>query len=95
MFLKIFFIFNYFELGGVGILMIQLAENQVPHHELQPMVAMRQVVRSNSPKFTNEDKWSSEMKDLLAKCVEKKPVERYTSESLLSVRCFVIDKFLF
>jgi serine/threonine protein kinase len=96
-----FFFFSYFICyviifkGGVGIMMIQLAENKVPHHDLQPMVAMRQVVRSTAPKFTNESNWSSEMIDFLAKCLEKKPLERQTEEKLLKVFIFCFYFFFY
>ena len=66
--------------------LIELAENKVPLSELQPMVALRQIPKKDPPKLIEEEKWSSEFKDFLVKCLQKEPDERYSSEQLLKVK---------
>lgn len=70
--------------------LIELAENRVPLSDLQPMAALRQIPRKDPPKLAEEDRWSSEFKDFLKKCLQKEPDERESAEKLLKVKHFFL-----
>ncbi|OMJ90284.1 hypothetical protein SteCoe_7398 [Stentor coeruleus] len=76
------------DVWAVGILAFELAEGSPPVEGKNKLQVLAEISNSPSPMLKNLDDWSSEFKEFLAKCFEKKP------ENRPEVTCLLNDPFL-
>uniref|UniRef100_A0A7N8X8R9 non-specific serine/threonine protein kinase n=1 Tax=Mastacembelus armatus TaxID=205130 RepID=A0A7N8X8R9_9TELE len=71
------------DIWSLGITLIELAQIEPPHHELNPMRVLLKIAKSEPPTLDKPDKWSQEFKDFLKKALDKNPETRPTAAQLL------------
>lgn len=71
------------DIWSLGITLIELAQIEPPHHELNPMRVLLKIAKSEPPTLDQPDKWSQEFKDFLKKALDKNPETRPTAAQLL------------
>lgn len=77
------------DIWSLGITAIELAQMKPPHWEAGSIRALFLIATKPSPKLSDQEKWSTEFNDFIAKCVQKNPKDRPVAKELLSV-CFDI-----
>ncbi|XP_053320680.1 serine/threonine-protein kinase 10 [Spea bombifrons] len=71
------------DIWSLGITLIEMAEKEPPHHELNPMRVLLKIAKSEPPTLVAPSKWSPEFKDFLKKALDKNPETRPSSVQLL------------
>ncbi|XP_032844680.2 STE20-like serine/threonine-protein kinase isoform X2 [Tyto alba] len=71
------------DIWSLGITLIEMAQIEPPHHELNPMRVLLKIAKSDPPTLTQPSKWSSDFKDFLRKCLEKNVDARWNATQLL------------
>ncbi|KAL6469696.1 hypothetical protein MHYP_G00208150 [Metynnis hypsauchen] len=71
------------DIWSLGITLIELAQMEPPHHELNPMRVLLKIAKSDPPMLEQPSKWSMDFKDFLRKCLDKNPETRPTATQLL------------
>ncbi|XP_041864640.1 serine/threonine-protein kinase 10 [Melanotaenia boesemani] len=71
------------DIWSLGITLIELAQIEPPHHELNPMRVLLKIAKSEPPSLEEPYKWSKEFKDFLKKSLDKNPEMRPTAAQLL------------
>ncbi|XP_070839866.1 serine/threonine-protein kinase 10 [Chaetodon trifascialis] len=71
------------DIWSLGITLIELAQIEPPHHELNPMRVLLKIAKSEPPTLEQPHKWSQEFKDFLKKALDKNPETRPTATQLL------------
>ncbi|TKS83074.1 Serine/threonine-protein kinase 10 [Collichthys lucidus] len=71
------------DIWSLGITLIELAQIEPPHHELNPMRVLLKIAKSEPPTLEQPHKWSREFKDFLKKALDKNPETRPTATQLL------------
>uniref|UniRef100_A0A7N6BNF9 non-specific serine/threonine protein kinase n=1 Tax=Anabas testudineus TaxID=64144 RepID=A0A7N6BNF9_ANATE len=71
------------DIWSLGITLIELAQIEPPHHELNPMRVLLKIAKSEPPTLEQPHKWSQEFKDFLRKALDKNPETRPTAAQLL------------
>lgn len=71
------------DIWSLGITLIELAQIEPPHHELNPMRVLLKIAKSEPPTLDQPSKWSMEFKDFLKKALDKNPETRPTAAHLL------------
>ncbi|KAJ7325171.1 hypothetical protein JRQ81_018191 [Phrynocephalus forsythii] len=71
------------DVWSLGITLIEMAEIEPPHHELNPMRVLLKIAKSEPPSLAQPSKWSSDFKDFLKKCLEKNVDARWNTAELL------------
>uniref|UniRef100_H3APZ9 non-specific serine/threonine protein kinase n=1 Tax=Latimeria chalumnae TaxID=7897 RepID=H3APZ9_LATCH len=71
------------DIWSLGITLIEMAQIEPPHHELNPMRVLLKIAKSDPPALDVPSKWSQEFKDFLKKALDKNPETRPTAEQLL------------
>uniref|UniRef100_A0AAY5EMD5 non-specific serine/threonine protein kinase n=1 Tax=Electrophorus electricus TaxID=8005 RepID=A0AAY5EMD5_ELEEL len=71
------------DIWSLGITLIELAQIEPPHHELNPMRVLLKVAKSEPPTLDEPSKWSNDFKDFLRKALDKNPETRPTGAQLL------------
>uniref|UniRef100_A0A8C3A3Y7 non-specific serine/threonine protein kinase n=1 Tax=Cyclopterus lumpus TaxID=8103 RepID=A0A8C3A3Y7_CYCLU len=66
------------DVWSLGITLIELAQIEPPHHELNPMRVLLKIAKSEPPTLEQPHKWSQEFKDFLKKALDKNPETRPT-----------------
>ena len=72
------------DVWSAGITMIEMADMNPPHHEMNQMRVCFRITKSNPPTVLEPNKWSKQFLDFLSKCLVKQPGGRATSKDLLS-----------
>ncbi|XP_068187464.1 serine/threonine-protein kinase 10 [Antennarius striatus] len=72
------------DIWSLGITLIELAQIEPPHHELNPMRVMLKIAKSEPPTLDLPHKWSQDFKDFLKKALDKNPETRPTAVQLLA-----------
>jgi serine/threonine protein kinase len=74
------------DVWSLGITIIEMADGVPPNHDIPTLRAMRQTtsLAFPAPTFKDPTKWSSELLDFVAKCLEKDPQKRASSKELAS-----------
>uniref|UniRef100_A0A672GIY6 non-specific serine/threonine protein kinase n=1 Tax=Salarias fasciatus TaxID=181472 RepID=A0A672GIY6_SALFA len=72
------------DIWSLGITLIELAQIEPPHHELNPMRVLLKIAKSEPPTLEQQHKWSLEFKDFLKKVLDKNPESRPTAAQLLA-----------
>ncbi|XP_056207013.1 STE20-like serine/threonine-protein kinase isoform X1 [Falco biarmicus] len=71
------------DIWSLGITLIEMAQIEPPHHELNPMRVLLKIAKSDPPTLAQPSKWSSDFKDFLKKCLEKNVDARWSAYQLL------------
>lgn len=71
------------DVWSLGITIIEMAEGKPPLHGIHPMRAIFMIPNKPPPSFTDKTKWSEDMIDFVAQCLQKNAAERRTSKELL------------
>ncbi|XP_049665630.1 STE20-like serine/threonine-protein kinase isoform X3 [Accipiter gentilis] len=71
------------DIWSLGITLIEMAQIEPPHHELNPMRVLLKIAKSDPPTLAQPSKWSSDFKDFLKKCLEKNVDTRWSATQLL------------
>ncbi|CAO2585797.1 STE20-like serine/threonine-protein kinase [Lemmus lemmus] len=79
------------DVWSLGITLIEMAEIEPPHHELNPMRVLLKIAKSEPPTLAQPSKWSSNFKDFLKKCLEKNVDARWTTAQLLQHPFVTVD----
>ncbi|XP_068601150.1 serine/threonine-protein kinase 10 [Brachionichthys hirsutus] len=72
------------DIWSLGITLIELAQIEPPHHELNPMRVLLKIAKSEPPTLDLPHKWSREFNDFLKKALDKNPETRPTAAQLLA-----------
>uniref|UniRef100_A0A4W3GXF8 Protein kinase domain-containing protein n=1 Tax=Callorhinchus milii TaxID=7868 RepID=A0A4W3GXF8_CALMI len=73
------------DVWSLGITLIEMAEMEPPHHDLNPMRVLLKITKSPAPALAQPTRWSAEFKDFLRKALEKNVAARWTAQQLLQV----------
>ncbi|XP_055976341.1 STE20-like serine/threonine-protein kinase isoform X2 [Sorex fumeus] len=79
------------DVWSLGITLIEMAEIEPPHHELNPMRVLLKIAKSEPPTLAQPSKWSSNFKDFLKKCLEKNVDSRWNTTQLLQHPFVTVD----
>lgn len=79
------------DVWSLGITLIEMAEIEPPHHELNPMRVLLKIAKSEPPTLAQPSRWSSNFKDFLKKCLEKNVDSRWTTSQLLQHPFVTVD----
>ncbi|KAJ1126746.1 hypothetical protein NDU88_005152 [Pleurodeles waltl] len=71
------------DVWSLGITLIEMAQIEPPHHELNPMRVLLKIAKSEPPTLSNPSKWSQEFNDFLRKALDKNPETRPSAAQLL------------
>ncbi|KAM9379729.1 STE20-like serine/threonine-protein kinase [Phaethornis superciliosus] len=71
------------DIWSLGITLIEMAQIEPPHHELNPMRVLLKIAKSDPPTLAQPSKWSPDFKDFLKKCLEKNVDARWSATQLL------------
>ncbi|XP_060791293.1 serine/threonine-protein kinase 10 [Neoarius graeffei] len=71
------------DIWSLGITLIELAQIEPPHHELNPMRVLLKIAKSEPPTLDQPSKWSTNFKDFLKRALDKNPESRPTASQLL------------
>uniref|UniRef100_A0A3Q2TC91 non-specific serine/threonine protein kinase n=1 Tax=Fundulus heteroclitus TaxID=8078 RepID=A0A3Q2TC91_FUNHE len=71
------------DIWSLGITLIELAQIEPPHHELNPMRVLLKVAKSEPPTLDHPYKWSRDFNDFLKKALDKNPENRPSAAQLL------------
>ncbi|XP_078509130.1 serine/threonine-protein kinase 10 [Lissotriton helveticus] len=71
------------DIWSLGVTLIEMAQIEPPHHELNPMRVLLKIAKSEPPTLSNPSKWSHEFNDFLRKALDKNPETRPSAAQLL------------
>ncbi|KAM8974427.1 serine/threonine-protein kinase 10 isoform 2-T2 [Pelodytes ibericus] len=71
------------DIWSLGITLIEMAQIEPPHHELNPMRVLLKIAKSDPPTLSSPSKWSLEFRDFLKKALDKHPDTRPSAVQLL------------
>ncbi|GAB0200321.1 serine/threonine-protein kinase 10-like [Grus japonensis] len=71
------------DIWSLGITLIEMAEMEPPHHELNPLRVLLKIAKSQPPTLRHPKRWSEDFKDFLRKSLEKSPEARWSASQLL------------
>uniref|UniRef100_UPI00398ECD4C STE20-like serine/threonine-protein kinase n=1 Tax=Pristiophorus japonicus TaxID=55135 RepID=UPI00398ECD4C len=83
------------DVWSLGITLIELAETEPPHHELNPMRVLLKITKAPPPTLVLPSRWSADFKDFLRKALEKNVDVRWCVKQLLQhpfVACVASNK---
>ncbi|MBN3302511.1 STK10 kinase, partial [Amia calva] len=72
------------DIWSLGITLIEMAQIEPPHHELNPMRVLLKIAKSEPPTLEQPSKWSAEFKDFLKRSLDKNPESRPTAHPFVS-----------
>ncbi|XP_023560810.1 serine/threonine-protein kinase 10 [Octodon degus] len=71
------------DIWSLGITLIEMAQIEPPHHELNPMRVLLKIAKSEPPTLLIPSKWSAQFRDFLKVALDKNPETRPTAAQLL------------
>ncbi|XP_074866053.1 serine/threonine-protein kinase 10 isoform X2 [Carettochelys insculpta] len=71
------------DIWSLGITLIEMAQIEPPHHELNPMRVLLKIAKSDPPTLNCPSKWSPEFRDFLKTALDKNPETRPSAAQLL------------
>ncbi|KAM9455414.1 uncharacterized protein Hap1MRO34_019166 [Clarias gariepinus] len=72
------------DIWSLGITLIEAAEMEPPHHNLNPMRVLLKITKSSPPTLTNPRIWSNHFHDFLKRTLQKNPESRWGAQQLLA-----------
>ncbi|XP_053548408.1 STE20-like serine/threonine-protein kinase isoform X2 [Bombina bombina] len=74
------------DVWSLGVTLIEMAQIEPPHHELNPMRVLLKIAKADPPTLSHPSRWSHDFNDFLKKCLEKNVDARWTTAQLLQHR---------
>ncbi|KAI9273738.1 kinase-like domain-containing protein [Sporodiniella umbellata] len=74
---------NKVDIWSLGVLLIEMIQNNPPYVELPPLKALYMIASNGLPPLTEPERWSDEFKDFLKLCTTVDPTERPDASILL------------
>uniref|UniRef100_A0A8C4X798 non-specific serine/threonine protein kinase n=1 Tax=Erpetoichthys calabaricus TaxID=27687 RepID=A0A8C4X798_ERPCA len=71
------------DVWSLGITLIEMAQIEPPHHELNPMRVLLKIAKAEPPTLAQPSKWSTDFNDFLRKALDKSLDNRWTIPQLL------------
>ncbi|KAM5140900.1 STE20-like serine/threonine-protein kinase isoform 2-T2 [Mantella aurantiaca] len=71
------------DVWSLGVTLIEMAQIEPPHHELNPMRVLLKIAKSEPPTLAQPSRWSRDFSDFLRKCLDKNVDNRWTTSQLL------------
>ncbi|XP_068130949.1 STE20-like serine/threonine-protein kinase [Hyperolius riggenbachi] len=71
------------DVWSLGVTLIELAEMQPPHHELNPTRVLLKILKSQPPNLKYRKLWSSDFNSFLIQCLQRNSRERSSTGELL------------
>ncbi|XP_068958468.1 serine/threonine-protein kinase 10 isoform X2 [Petaurus breviceps papuanus] len=71
------------DIWSLGITLIEMAQIEPPHHELNPMRVLLKIAKSDPPTLLTPSKWSLDFRDFLKTALDKNPETRPSAAQLL------------
>ncbi|XP_040217776.1 STE20-like serine/threonine-protein kinase isoform X3 [Rana temporaria] len=71
------------DVWSLGVTLIEMAQIEPPHHELNPMRVLLKIAKSEPPTLAQPSRWSRDFNDFLRKSLEKNVDNRWTPAQLL------------
>nr|XP_021527869.1 serine/threonine-protein kinase 10 [Aotus nancymaae] len=71
------------DIWSLGITLIEMAQIEPPHHELNPMRVLLKIAKSDPPTLLTPSKWSVEFRDFLKTALDKNTKTRPSAAQLL------------
>uniref|UniRef100_A0A8C4QD19 non-specific serine/threonine protein kinase n=1 Tax=Eptatretus burgeri TaxID=7764 RepID=A0A8C4QD19_EPTBU len=71
------------DIWSLGITLIELAEVEPPHHELNPMRVLLKIAKAEPPSLEYPSRWSNDFNNFLKKALDKNPETRWSVSQLL------------
>ncbi|XP_005376392.1 PREDICTED: serine/threonine-protein kinase 10 [Chinchilla lanigera] len=71
------------DIWSLGITLIEMAQIEPPHHELNPMRVLLKIAKSDPPTLLAPSKWSEDFRDFLKVALDKNPDTRPSAAQLL------------
>ncbi|XP_075699330.1 STE20-like serine/threonine-protein kinase [Rhinoderma darwinii] len=71
------------DVWSLGVTLIEMAQIEPPHHELNPMRVLLKIAKSEPPTLAQPSRWSRDFSNFLKKCLEKNLDARWTPVQLL------------
>ncbi|NXW16927.1 STK10 kinase, partial [Circaetus pectoralis] len=71
------------DIWSLGITLIEMAQIEPPHHELNPMRVLLKIAKSDPPTLSCPSKWSLDFRDFLKTALDKNPETRPSAAQLL------------
>ncbi|CAI9585075.1 unnamed protein product, partial [Staurois parvus] len=71
------------DVWSLGVTLIEMAQIEPPHHELNPMRVLLKIAKSEPPTLAQPSRWSKDFSDFLRKCLEKNIDNRWNTAQLL------------
>ncbi|XP_055968284.1 serine/threonine-protein kinase 10 [Sorex fumeus] len=71
------------DIWSLGITLIEMAQIEPPHHELNPMRVLLKIAKSDPPTLLTPSKWSADFRDFLRMALDKSPESRPSATQLL------------
>ncbi|XP_036606389.1 serine/threonine-protein kinase 10 isoform X2 [Trichosurus vulpecula] len=71
------------DIWSLGITLIEMAQTEPPHHELNPMRVLLKIAKSDPPTLLAPSKWSLDFQDFLKIALDKNPETRPSAAQLL------------
>ncbi|KAG1238037.1 hypothetical protein G6F35_000519 [Rhizopus arrhizus] len=71
------------DIWSLGILLVEMAQNNPPYVELPPLKALYLIASNGIPPLQEPERWSDEFKDFLQLCITLDPAQRPDANTLL------------
>ncbi|XP_069756515.1 STE20-like serine/threonine-protein kinase isoform X2 [Narcine bancroftii] len=71
------------DIWSLGVTLIEMAQMEPPHHELNPMRVLLKIAKADPPTLAQPSRWSPEFSDFLKKAVDKNVENRWSCQQLL------------
>ncbi|XP_067909323.1 STE20-like serine/threonine-protein kinase isoform X2 [Heterodontus francisci] len=71
------------DIWSLGVTLIEMAQMEPPHHELNPMRVLLKIAKADPPTLAQPSRWSPEFSDFLRKALEKNVEVRWSCQQLL------------
>ena len=76
------------DIWSLGITTVEMAEGRPPYAEVHPMRAIFMIPTKPSPTLKDQEGWSADFHDFIARCLIKSPEERPSATAMLKHKLF-------
>ena len=76
------------DIWSLGITTVEMAEGRPPYAEVHPMRAIFMIPTKPSPTLKDQEGWSPDFHDFIARCLIKSPEERPSATAMLKHKLF-------